>query len=82
MGYRITRTCFVSLQEEDKVKHILTQCVLAREVWVQLLAKLNIATLAPTRTVCRLESWWHVTRQVFCKKAQRNFDAVVILGSW
>jgi hypothetical protein len=54
----------------------------AREVWVQLLAKLNIATLAPTPTACRLESWWHVARQVFSKKAQRNFDAPVILGSW
>jgi hypothetical protein len=49
MGYRITTTCFVSLRE-DKVEHILTQCVDVREVWVQLLAKLNIATLAPTPT--------------------------------
>jgi hypothetical protein len=76
-----TSSCFVCLQEEDKVEHLFTQCSYARQVWLGGFHRLNIAVPGPTEH-CNLQVWWSASRLNFTIKTRKNFDALVILTCW
>jgi hypothetical protein len=76
-----TSPCFVCLQEEDTVEHLLMQCSFAREVWFRCLRRLEIQVQEPQRG-STLEVWWGTTRARFRSKERKSFDSFVILTCW
>ena len=56
-----TSQCYVCLQEEETVEHILMQCVCAQEVWYTCKTQLRLIFEPPT-TVITLAKWWSEER--------------------
>jgi hypothetical protein len=73
--------CFLCLQEEDSVDHILMQCSYARQVWHGGLQRAGLRIEEPNEH-SRLETWWLEVRGRIRVKDRPWFDTLVILTSW
>ena len=74
--------CFLCDQEEDKVDHILLQCVYARQVWFLCFRELGVdEALIPT-TDDTLGDWWVSARKRIDKRHRRGFDTICISVCW
>lgn len=69
------------MQEEDNVKHILVQCVYAREVWHTCFDTLQLNIPAPS-SVDTLVDWWLRSRRGFQGKDKRGFNSLIIRAAW
>lgn len=76
-----TSACFVCLQEEDTVDHLLLQCVYAREVWFQSSNELGVQIPTPT-SEDTLEKWWEAARGRVPGHDRRRMDTLIILICW
>lgn len=74
-------TCFIYLQEEDNVDHILVQCVYVGEVWHYGFQELDIHTQRPELQDTFLD-WWLLARTQFRQAERRGFDTLVIVTAW
>lgn len=73
--------CFICLQDQDNIEHILIQCVYAREVWYLGLQELNIQIRTP-EPQDTLTEWWLWARGHFRRAERRGFDTLVIITTW
>ena len=76
-----TSPCFVCLQEEDTVDHLLLHCVYAREVWFRCAQELGVSLPTPSG-LDRLEPWWHASRMSFRMEDRKKHDTLFILVCW
>jgi hypothetical protein len=73
--------CFICLQEEDNVDHILAQCAYSREVWYRCLQHMGLQIMEPQED-SKLQEWWLFARRQIHPRDKRKFDTLVILTSW
>ncbi|WVZ76691.1 hypothetical protein U9M48_024644, partial [Paspalum notatum var. saurae] len=74
--------CIFCDQEEETINHILTSCVLSREVWTRVLSSLNFAWVAPPTSASRFNSLWIEATRSIPKQLQNGFNSLVFLVSW
>ncbi|WVZ86585.1 hypothetical protein U9M48_033340 [Paspalum notatum var. saurae] len=67
--------------EAESINHLLSGCVLSREVWAWLLRELKLNVLPPTSS-SRFCSWWKRTATSLEKSLRKGFNSLVILVSW
>jgi hypothetical protein len=58
--------------------HLLTQCIMAREVWFKVLHPLGWQHLMPLPT-STIVQWWITSRKRVTKARWTAFDSVVLL---
>ncbi|WVZ52503.1 LOW QUALITY PROTEIN: hypothetical protein U9M48_003556 [Paspalum notatum var. saurae] len=68
-------------QAPETINHVLSSCVLAREVWTVVLQKLN-QVMRPPDSGSRLNSWWCRTVSSLPKELRKGFNSLVLLVSW
>ena len=73
--------CPLCDQEAESINHLLSGCVLSREVWAWLLRELKLNVLPPTSS-SRFCSWWKRTATSLEKSLRKGFNSLVILVSW
>lgn len=69
-------------QHEETIYHLLTSCVLAREVWLQVLCSLNLTDVQPPSSSSSFNSWWKHAARSFPGKLRGGFNSLVIVVSW
>ncbi|GJN03178.1 hypothetical protein PR202_ga20588 [Eleusine coracana subsp. coracana] len=74
--------CPLCDQEEEMIQHLLTTCVVAREVWYKLLQPLSLASSAPRRRELSFADWWHKTMKKVKKEDRKGVNFLIILGDW
>jgi hypothetical protein len=65
-------------QHEDTIYHLLTSCVLAREVWSQVLCSLNLADVQPPNSSSSFNSWWKHAARSLPRKLRGGFNSLDI----
>ncbi|WVZ53201.1 hypothetical protein U9M48_004174 [Paspalum notatum var. saurae] len=75
-------SCPLCDQADESIQHILMQCVVARELWFQVLQKINLHAVSPPEASSRLTSWWSQSSRALPKDARKGFNSLVILVSW
>jgi hypothetical protein len=68
-------------QALERINHLLSSCVLAREVWTSMLHGLGLGVLPPDH-VARLKSWWGHAANSLPKVGRKGFNSLVILVCW
>jgi hypothetical protein len=53
--------CPLCDQEDETIQHLLTTCVVARQVWFRLLHPLELTDLVPWQNGRSFADWWHKT---------------------
>ena len=76
-----TSPCFICLQEEDTIEHILIQCPNARQVWFRLFQEIQLQVATPTEHD-ELQTWWLREASTCAKKDRKNFNVTVIMACW
>ncbi|WVZ63856.1 LOW QUALITY PROTEIN: hypothetical protein U9M48_013454 [Paspalum notatum var. saurae] len=74
--------CPICDQAEETIHHILGSCVLAREVWVEVLRRLQLTALKPLNPSCKFFSWWSQSSKALPKDLRKGFNTLFILVSW
>lgn len=62
--------------------HVLSSCVLAREVWTWVVRRLNLRYGLLPRSDSRFNSWWRHACRSLPKELWMGFNSLVILVSW
>ena len=73
--------CPLSDQEEETIQHLLTSCVMARQVWCKLLTPLNLADSTPRQNEWSFAEWWRKTIGRVSKEHRRGVNSLIILGA-
>ncbi|GJN13726.1 hypothetical protein PR202_gb00464 [Eleusine coracana subsp. coracana] len=74
--------CPLCDQEEETIQHLLTTCVVAREVWYKLLQPLGLVSSAPRRWELSFVDWWRKTTKKVKKEDRKGVNSLIILGAW
>ncbi|WVZ88874.1 hypothetical protein U9M48_035341 [Paspalum notatum var. saurae] len=74
-------TCPLCDQEEERIDHVLTNCVFARQFLLNLLRCFNLQNLAPLAEDESLDGWWSRESFRVHDLVQRGFNSLVILGA-
>jgi len=74
--------CPLCDQEEETIQHLLTSCVMARQVWCKLLTPLNLADSTPRKIERSFAEWWRKTISRVSKEHRRGVNSLIILGAW
>ncbi|WVZ81062.1 hypothetical protein U9M48_028487 [Paspalum notatum var. saurae] len=69
-------------KEEESIKHILSACVLSREVWAWVLRELRLDVALPPSFSSRFCSWWSKADASLEKGLRKGFNSLVILVIW
>lgn len=69
-------------QEEENVQHLLTTCVVARQVWFHILNPLNLATVAPRIAEKCFAEWWRRTMKKVTNERRKGVNSLIILTAW
>ena len=73
--------CPLCDQEDETIQHLLTSCVVARQVWFRVLAPMNLVETVLRQHERSFADWWHKTiRRV--SKEHRKVNYLVMLGAW
>ena len=76
-----TSPCFVCLQEEDTIEHIMIQCPHARQVWFRLFQEIQFQTSVPTQHD-NLQAWRLREASRCTTRDRKNFNATVTMVCW
>jgi hypothetical protein len=74
--------CPLCDQEDDTIQHLLTSCVVARQVWFSLFSTLNLSTLAPRQQDNNFAKWWRKVSRKISKEKRKGLNSLIILGAW
>jgi hypothetical protein len=66
-------------QHSETISHLLSTCVLAKEVWFTVLRRCSLQRLTPTGTLQDFFDWWLSSRKQIRKEGRKAFDSLVIL---
>ena len=61
---------------------LLTNCVLAREIWYLVLRRCNLQRHTPSLANSDFVEWWLLSRKQLRKEIRKAFDSLVILVAW
>ncbi|WVZ63805.1 hypothetical protein U9M48_013410 [Paspalum notatum var. saurae] len=68
--------CPLCDQAAETINHVLSSCVLAREVWTLVLQRLNIIVRPPDQD-SRLNSWWCRAVSLLPKEMRKGFNSLL-----
>jgi hypothetical protein len=74
--------CTFCDQHSETISHLLSTCVLAKEIWFAVLWRCNLQRLTPTGTLQDFFDWWLSSRKQIRKELRKAFDSLVILVAW
>jgi hypothetical protein len=69
-------------QAEESINHLLSTCVLSREVWTWILRELRLDKVKPPCPSSRFRSWWSQAAASLDKDLRKGFNTLVILVTW
>lgn len=72
--------CPLCDQEEDTIQHLLTSCVVARQVWFSLFDPLNLSGSVPRQH--SFADWRRRTIKRVKKEDRKGVNSLIILGAW
>ncbi|TVU32861.1 hypothetical protein EJB05_24623, partial [Eragrostis curvula] len=81
-GLQHPETCPLCDQEEENIQHILTTCVVAREVWFRAMSKVGLQSVMPRHNERSFRSWWRHALKRVPGQMKRGFNTLVMLVSW
>jgi hypothetical protein len=73
--------CPLCDQEDETIQHLLTSCVVARQVWFSLFSTLNLSTWAPRQQDNNFTEWWRKVSRKINKEKRKGLNSL-ILGAW
>jgi hypothetical protein len=76
-----TVPCYVCLQEEDTLDHILLHCVVARDIWFRVSSSVGVQLEVPGGND-NLEAWWLKVRKKYKGKERRLLDTLIMAVCW
>lgn len=76
-----TSICFLCLQEEDIIDHILVHCGYAKEVWHLCLSRVGVGVPQSAQSAT-FAAWWLEARKTIPTKQRRGFDTLVVVIAW
>jgi len=74
--------CPLCDQEDETIQHLLTSCVVARQVWFRLFSILNLADCVPHHNELSFADWWRKTINRVNKEHRKGVNSLIILGAW
>ena len=74
--------CPLCDQEDETVQHLLTSCVVARQVWFRVLAPLNLVEAVLRQHEGSFADWWHKTIRRVSKEHKKGVNSLIMLGAW
>jgi len=74
--------CPLCDQENETVQHLSTSCVVARQVWFNLLAPLNLGDCIPMQRDHSFVEWWRKVMKKVKKEYKKGVNSLIILGAW
>ena len=69
-------------QGEETVQHLLASCVVARQVWFNLLRPLNLGNHVPRQRERCFADWWRKVIKKVPKDLRKGVNSLIILGAW
>lgn len=74
--------CPLCDQEEETVQHLLTTCVVARQVWFEVFSPLNLSGLVPQLVDSNVATWWRRALNKVTKEHKKGVNSLIILVAW
>ncbi|CAO2186422.1 unnamed protein product [Urochloa humidicola] len=74
--------CPLCDQEEETIQHLITSCVVARQVWYNLLQLLDLGEYIPKRRERCFADWWRKIIRKVPKDQKKGVNSLIILGAW
>jgi hypothetical protein len=74
--------CPLCDQEDETIQHLLTTCVVARQVWFILLHPLELTDLVPSQNERSFADWWRKMMRRVKKEHKKGVNTLIILGAW
>jgi hypothetical protein len=74
--------CPLCDQEEETAQHLLTTCVVARQVWFYLFQALDLVSAAPKSNERNFANWWRKAMKKVQKEKKKGVNSLIILGAW
>ncbi|WVZ94059.1 hypothetical protein U9M48_040001, partial [Paspalum notatum var. saurae] len=68
--------------QQETINHLLSSCVLAREVWAEVLRSFNLSVVQPPDSSSSFNSWWKHAARSLLGSLRGGFNSLVILVSW
>ncbi|KAL6626203.1 hypothetical protein ACP70R_029929 [Stipagrostis hirtigluma subsp. patula] len=74
--------CPLCDQEDETIQHLLTTCVVTRQVWFSLFSPLQLAGSVSRMNERSFAGWWRRTMKKVPKQQKKGVNSLIILGSW
>ena len=74
--------CPLCDQEDETIQHLLTTCMVARQVWSRLLQPLELTDLVPLQNERSFADWWRKMLSRVKKVQKKGVNTLIILGAW
>jgi hypothetical protein len=65
-----------------KLLEEVVSCVVARQIWFNLLAPLNLGDYAPGQQEYNFAEWWRRVLKKVKKEYKKGVNSLIILGAW
>lgn len=70
--------CPLCDQEEENVQHLLSMCVVARQVWFHVFEPQNLVTAVPRLIERSFADWWRRTIKKKVTKEKKGVNSLII----
>ena len=70
----LNRCCPLCDQEDENVQHLLTACVLSRQVWYSVLSLVGLQQHTPGLDALSFIEWWRHAMQQIEKQHRKGFN--------
>jgi hypothetical protein len=77
-GLESSGRCALCDQLPESIDHLITSCVVSREVWFETLQQFRWQTVTPTQQA-RATDWWLAVRKLVPKACRKVFDSLFLL---
>ena len=74
--------CPLCDQEDETIQHLLTTCMVARQVWFRLFTPLNLADSVPRQNELSFADWWRTMMSRVSKEHRKGVNTLINLGAW
>jgi len=74
--------CALCDQEEETIQHLLTSCVMARQVCFKLFSLMNLANSMPQQNERSFAEWCRKMISRVSKEHRKGVNSLIILGAW
>jgi hypothetical protein len=74
--------CPLCDQDDETIQHLLTSCVIARQVWFTLFSPLDLTEAVPSQNDTSFSEWWRIAMKKVKKEHKKGVNSLIILGAW